>query len=84
MAKTTKTALRATVAAEGRCILAIGSHCWGKGPDARTAIRNAQKEGRPLKDGWKLLDVDAKTYMDEMGYVCWPQGARDPQELGFA
>ncbi len=75
-----------TVAREGRCIVALGRQCWGRGENAAVALRNARREGKPTAKGFMLLDAPADAYVDEMGYVCWKTGAgiERPVEIGFA
>ncbi len=82
--KRTQRELRELIAPEGRAIMVLGSFCWGRGKDVKSAYRKAREEGSvATPKGWCVLEVDPKAYVDDMGGVCWPQSAARPIELGY-
>lgn len=90
MAKTTRqTAGTNIIAPEGRCVIAIGPFCWGKGADSKTALRKARENFSPtyIQPGRvtvHLYDADAGAYVDGMGAICYPGDKEKTRKVGEA
>jgi len=71
----------AVVAREGDIFMLIIAHYWAKAETVEKAIAGIRRESGKTRsqieqEGWTLLSVEPRTYMDEMGYIMWYEGQK--------
>lgn len=78
LTKIAKKDAQALKAAEGRAILAVAPHYWGRGDTGAEAIKALPSSGRKRGTKVVLFDVPAGTQVDGMGRMTyWPPEGED-------
>lgn len=73
---------KTVVAAEGRCIIAVGPTVWGRGTTGPEAIKQARKQG-VRRGKFFLYDCPAGTVVSQMGsFTYWPPEGKTWDDVG--